>query len=177
MAPLPENNTDRFWLAYTDGQNDHELLVRFNGGAGNVPNVMSSVDQFFTALSPILYLLTVNGARWSAQGSVISQPLIWDGAATYGQFAMPATLAPRQLCYLGRDAQGRRVRWFVFGWEAAPPTAFRIGAGGVTEFADAYAVISAGNADGVWLTIAGLDPVLYGYVDINYNSYYEEKAR
>jgi len=177
MAPLPDNNTDCFWLDYTDGQNPHSLLVRFNGGGANVPNVMSSVDQFFTALDPILYAITVNGARWREEGSTISQPLIWEGAAGYGNFAMPSTLAPRQVCFLGRDSAGRRVRWFVFGWDAAPPTAFRIGAGGATEFADARAVIVAGNADGIWLTIAGLDPVLYGYVDINYNSYYEEKTR
>lgn len=177
MAPLPDNNTDCLWLDYTDGQNDHSFQVRFAGGVGKLADVMDYVDQFFTALDGILYLLTVGGCRYRLEGTTVSLPLVWSGAATYGTFAMPATLAPRQVCFLGRDTAGRRVRWFVFGWDAAPPTAFRIGTGTGSPFEAAAGVLGAGQLDDTFLSISGLDPILYGYVDVNYNSYYEEKAR
>lgn len=177
MAPLPDNNTDCFWMDYSDGINPHSFQVRFNGGGSNVPNVMTLVDQFFTALDPILYVLTVTGARFRLEGSTVTQPVTWEGAATYGTFAMPATLAPRQLCFLGRGADGRRVRWFVFGYDAAPPGPFRLPLSSPSELGDAWAIIQAGPADGCFLTISGGDPNLYSYVDVNYNSYFEEKAR
>lgn len=177
VAPLPENNTDRFWLDYTDGQNPHSLQVRFNGGLPNVSNVISAVHQFFLALSPVLYTLNVSGARYSLEGTNISLPVLWEGDPSYGTFAMPATLAPRQICFLGRSSGGRFVRWFVFGWEAAPPTPFRMELSSPTEFGDAWEVISAAQLDGIFLSIDGLNPTLYGYVDVNYNSYFEEKSR
>jgi hypothetical protein len=177
MAPLPENTTDRFWLDYTDGINPHSFQARFAGGLTAVPNIATQVDNFFLALSPILYGLTVLGARFSLAGTTISQPYTWTGEASYGNFAMPATLAPRQLCFLGRGADGRRVRWFVFGWEAAPPTPFRLDLSNPAELGDAWAILQAGPGTDAFLTISGGDPNLYSYVDVNYNSYFEEKAR
>lgn len=177
MAPLPENGTERFWLDYTDGINDHSLLVRFNGATATVNQVMGSVDDFMLALSPELYQISVNGARVSAAGSNISVPVVWTGGVTYGNFAMPNELSPRQLCFLGRDGTGRRVRWFMFGWDAAPPDPFRIGITPATAFDNAIQAILGGQTNEIWLTIAGNVPTLYTYVDINYNSYYEAKAR
>ena len=177
MAPLPENSTDRFWLDYTDGINDHSLLVRFNGEFATVNAVMGSVQGFLEALSPELYTLTIQGARVSAQGSNISVPVPWSGNVTYGQFAMPNELSPRQLCFLGRDGFGRRARWFVFGWDAPPPDPFRIGITPATAFDNALIAIRDGQQESIWLTIAGQVPTMYTYVDVNYNSYYEAKAR
>lgn len=177
MAPLPANNTDCFWLDYNDGQNDHSLQVRFDGEDATVNAVMSSVQDFLIALNPELYAITINGARVRSAGSHITAPVLWTGSPTYGSFAMPADLAPRQICFLGRDGTGRRGRWFMFGWDAAPPQPFRIGITPSTAFDDALTVIRDGQAAEIWLTIAGVAPTMYTYVDINYNSYYEEKSR
>lgn len=177
MAPLPENNTARFWLDYTDGQNPHSLLVRYDQTQMPPSDVAEYVEAFFNALSPILYLVGVSGARYSSQGSNISLPFSWTGAATFGQFAMPAELAPRQLCFLGRDAVGRRSRWFVYGWEAAPPNPFRLELNNPAELGAAWQVISDAQLAGAFISISGLNPTMYGYVDVNYNSYYEAKMR
>lgn len=177
MAPLPENNTDRFWVDYTDGVNSHSLQVRFDGDDTTVNAVMASIDDFLLALSPELYTLTVQGARVSSAGSNITVPVVWTGGITYGSFAMPADLAPRQICFLGRDGLGRRVRWFVFGWNSTPPDPFRIGITPSTAFDNALLAIQAGHTIETWLTISGQVPSMYTYVDINYNSYYEAKSR
>jgi len=177
MAPLPENNTDRFWLDYSDGINPHSFQVRFAGGAGQASVVAGLVSDFFSALSPILYELTVLGCRYSLAGTNISAPMIWPGPATFGTFAMPNELSPRQLCWLGRGPDGRRVRWFVYGYDAAPPGPFRLPTNSPAELGLAWDIIEAGPSDGAFLTISGSDPNLYNYIDVNYNSYYEEKAR
>lgn len=177
MAPLPENSTARVWVDYHDGINPHALQVRHNGGNGNHPNVMASVDAFFTALAPQMYAITITGARYSTIGSNISLPLAWDGAPGYGSGAMPGLRAPFQICFLGRSNTGRQVRWFVFGCKLEAPNTYRFPLIADTELADAWNTIIAGQADGVWLAIDGNDPAMYNYVDANFNSYFEEKQR
>lgn len=177
MAPLPDNNTDCFWLDYTDGQNSHSLQVRYNSAVATVANVMSLVHNFLVQLSSELYTLTVQGARVRAKNSNVSSPVVWSGDVTYGSFAMPANLAPREICFLGRSGDGRRVRWFLFGWNGPTPSPFRVGITPETAFDGALQVLITAQEFETFLTISGQSPTLYTYVDVNYNSYYEEKTR
>lgn len=177
MAPLPENSTDRVWLDYTDGHNPHSLLVRHTGGQTNVGSVLAQINLFFGALAPQMYLITVTGARYSDQGSVFSFPVAWEGPASYGTGAMPGSLAPRQLCYLARDTTGRRVRWFVFGCKLETPNDYRFNLTENADLAEAWNVISLAQQNNIFCTIAGVNPTLYSYIDVNFNSYYEAKTR
>lgn len=178
MAPLPENNTDRVWVSYDDGINQHDLLVRHTGGPTNVGNVLSSISEFFTQLGPQLYAITIVAARYSVEGSPISLPVAWEGPGGFGSGAMPASVAPRQLCYLARSNNGRFAKWFIWGCKLETPGGYRFSLGDNTDLADAWNVISAAQAaDNIWCAIDGTNPTLYSYIDVNFNSYYEAKAR
>lgn len=177
MAPLPPNGTARVWVDYSDGINDHSLMVRYDAEVTDASTALSAADAFLAALSPQLYLLTVTGARAQAAGTHISFPVVWDGDDTYGSGAMPGALAPRQLCFLGRTAGGRRVRWFVFGSKMDTPADFRFDLDDDASLENAYNIIVGSQLVGAFIAIDGANPVNYPYVDVNFNSYYEEKAR
>jgi len=74
MAPLPVNNTNRLWVDYTDGTNEHSLMFRYQ--TGELPaDVMAVADDFLAAVSAITYQLTVTAARISAEGTNFSLPI------------------------------------------------------------------------------------------------------
>lgn len=176
MAPLPPQNTARHWIDYNDGYNDHSLLVR-HGPAVSSIEVLNSVVPFFEAIAPLLYLITITGARAAPINSVLSVPVAWPGAATYGAFLMPEDLTPRQLCFLGRTSTGRRARWFLFGYNEPPPGPFRLTQTDHAEIGEAIQAIISAQAEDVFLAIDGNDPQMYPYADVNYNSYWEAEAR
>jgi hypothetical protein len=151
-------------------------MVRFDGGP-TIEEVMAEVHNFWTALDPDLYLITIQGCRYAGEGSDISSPILWTGDATYGTGTMPAVRAPLQVCWLGRDSQGRRYRNFVFGLEFTVPDNYRSPAITGNIAANGLESLISSQALGVFLTIAGLAPTMYTYVDVNYNSYWERKVR
>lgn len=176
MPSLPENNTPRLFIDYTDGINPHTLLVRYSASYG-LAATMGDVDAFLSALQGSLYQLTVTGARASASGSNISTPVTWTGSSTYGSGTMTGVFAPRQICFLGRDSTGRKVRWFLFGFKGNTPDTYRINVGDNGDVDAAITALSNAGAAGSFLTIALHSPALYGYADINFNNYYEAKTR
>jgi hypothetical protein len=178
VSPLNPNNTGRFWLAYNDNVNDHEMMVRFNTGAA-ISTVMGYVNDFLQTLhdNEVIYLLTVLGARYSGAGSDISSPIVWTGAATYGAALMPLIIAPRETALLGRTSGGRRFRTFFYGLNITMPDTYRVPSAGGNWVEDALAVISAANEDGVYRAIDGLAPTLYTYADLQFNSYWETQRR
>lgn len=176
MAPLPENNTARLWVDYTDGINQHSIMFRTTESAG-LTALMTIADDFLDALSPTLYLLTILAARVSAPASSISTPVGWTGAGTYGSGAMPAVRTPLQMCFLGRSTLGRRVRWFVFGTKVDPTATYRLNTADNADVQAARTVLVNGVNAGTLVAIDGDAPVIYAYVDQNYNSYWEAEAR
>lgn len=176
MAPLPPSNTARVYWDYHDGQNEHTLTVRYAPSA-SIDEASDRIVAFLEALEPELYLLTHRGFRASATGSNISVPATWNGDLTYGTGAMPAVSAPRQFCWLARSTGGRRVRWFMWGCKPETPATYRFASGVNATLDAARLALVAGQANGVFLSIDGFNPVTYPYVDVNFNSYYEEKAR
>jgi hypothetical protein len=177
VAPLPINNTTRTWVDYHDGFNPHSLLIRHSGGAAAVTEVLGMAAVFLGALSPQMYVISITGARYSVVNTTVSLPVAWPGAATYGSGAMPAVRRPFQICYLARSAGGRMVRWFIFGCKLEAPANYRYELSASTELQDGWDVLSESQDVGAFLAIDGLNPTLYSYVDANWNSYHEEKAR
>jgi hypothetical protein len=176
MAPLNPNNTGRFWLAYTDGVNPHEMMVRYGVGA-DLATIKESVHNFLTTQEGKLYLITILGARFSGPGSNVSSPTIWTGSADYGTGEMPAERAPFEGCFLGRTSGGRRMRLFLYGLTWAVPGTFRIASAGGNEVETGLDAIMTGQDDGVFWAIDNLRPTMYTYMDVQYNSYWEEQAR
>lgn len=176
MAPLPESNTARLFVDYNDGQNDHTLIARYAPSAGS-DIAMDNVGLFFQALDPILYLVTIVGARVAATGSNISVPIPWTGSPTFGSTSMPIVNAPRQMTFLGRTIGGRRVRWSVFGFKGTFPDLYRYAATALGEIGDAIDAINDGLGAGVFIAIDGFNPSVYPYADFNFNSYWEGETR
>ena len=176
MAPLPPNSTNRFFLDYTDGINTHTIEWRY-GDAVDVNDAMGVLDTVLNDLDPILHLITVLAARQSDALSNVTNPITWIGSFAYGSEAMPAVLAPRETRFQGRAFSGRKVSFSVYGGKYTQPATYRLLA---TAEAHVDAVVNHLNAAGTalqWLAIDGGVPTAYPYASVNYNNYWEKRAR
>jgi len=177
MAPLPANNTARLFLDYNDGLNDHTLMWRFNESFSSLSACKDALSAFLTALSPKLYLWTVTGARASEQGSSVSLPTTWTGDATYGTGTLPANQAPRELRWQGRSNTGRRVSFSVYGCNLTTPDDFIIRIDDNPDFDATIAQLILAADVSAWVAIDNNVPLVYQFIDVNYNSYWETQAR
>lgn len=177
MTALDPNNTARVWVDYTDGQFEHTLLVRYNPSVTTPEDTLTSIADLFTQIADSWYQIAVTGARQSAFHSDFSFPATWPGSPTYGGGTMPKVFAPRQFCLLGRTPLGRRVRYFLFGFEGSSPDDYRLARASGNIVDDALLVIEAAQANGQFIGIDGQTPTMYQYVDFNFNNYYEKQAR
>lgn len=177
MAPLPQDSTARAWVKYSDGVNEHELMTRFDANAISVSDALLLVGDFFDAISDSLYELTIIEARWADASSNISLPVTWPGTAVYGDSTMPTVRAPLELRWVGRDQNGRRVSFSVWGGDFSIPDTYRIISSGSNLPNLGVIAINAASAAGGFQTISGLRPTMKNYVNVNYNSYWESEAR
>lgn len=176
LAPLPQNNTARLWVDYSTPFFKHKILFRYPPSQGSTIT-MGIVADFFAALAPDLYAITVDGARLSATGSNISTPVAWTGAAGYGTGALPPETEPLECRFEGRSPTGRRVNWSFYATKLGVGSDYRIPVFSQTSLANAYTVLAnAVNANAL-LAIDGFVPVIYPYVNIQYNSYWERQMR
>jgi len=176
MAPLPPENTRRFWVEYTDEVNVHELMVRLDTDA-TVADGITVVNDFFTALDPALYQITITGARFAEAGSTISNPVTWDGDPTFGTGFMPAVNGPREFAWEARSADGRKASYSVYGMQLSTPADYRYGAGEQADLDAARSVLVAAHNAGTLCTISGAKGIFKLYVNVNFNSYWERAAR
>jgi len=177
MAPLPPQSTARFWVDYNDGENDHSLMVRFDEGDLTTGEVSDYVASFLESIEDFLYEITISGARYAAINSVVSIPVLWTGLSTYGVDPMPTLLAPREIRWEGRDQNGRRVNFSVYGGKFTSPDTYRIVSDGANLPNVGVIAINDASSVGAFLTISGLRPTMKNYVNINFNSYWEAEAR
>ena len=176
MAPLPPENTRRFWLQYHDGVNSHELMVR--GDTDTTPaDIIVVLDEFLTELDPVLYEITIEGARYADASETVSNPVTWDGAATYGSGFQPVVNGPREIAFEFRSTDGRKGSVSVYGYNGSTPADYRFGSGEVAALDDARDTLSGAHADGTLCTISGLRGIFKTYINVNYNSYWERRAR
>lgn len=176
MAPLPDSSTNRLFVDYTDGINNHTLMFRYPL-SGTLAGVMGVADDVLSAVSPLIHLITITSARAAAAGSEISLPVAWTGLGTYGATSVPGSRAPAQISFVGRSSDGRRARWFIFPYRAAIPDDFRLSTSENADVLATYNALVAGAAAGDLATIGGLAPTILPYANVNYNSYYETKQR
>lgn len=177
MAPLPQNNTARTWTEYTDGVNEHTLMVRFDATELAVADALGYVADFFDAIASDLFEITVLGARWMEQGGDVSIPVTWPGDSVYGSSTMPLVAAPKELRWVGRDSSGRKATFSIYGCDLAVPDTYRIISVGDNLPNRGVLAINAGSAAGAFLTIGGNRPTMKNYVNVNHNSYWETQAR
>lgn len=176
MAPLPPESTARAWLDYSDGINEHSIVMRL-GPTATLVNINASFDALFTALATILYTVTIIGLRVASDNSNVTNPATWTGDATYGTGTLEAANAPRELRFLGRSADGRQGSASVYGYSGTTPGIYRLNAAAVAPVEDAIAVLDAGYAQDLWLSISTQRLIWKQYASFNFNSYWEREAR
>ena len=177
MAPLPANNTARLWVGYNDGENDHELMVRFFDGDVSNEAAVTFAAGFFDAASAMLYEITITGARIQLAETSVSFPIEWTGDPTYGTDPMPVLLAPRETRWLGRTVEGRKVSWSLYGGKYTSPDDYRLTPTDLAAVGTVLDYLTSIDVEGVFLAIDNHKPIRYQYADVNFNSYWEREQR
>lgn len=176
MAPLAPSNTRRWWFEYSDGVNNHELM--FRGGTDTTTGDMISLfSDFMTAIDSALYLTTVLGGRFADVGENISNPFTYDGPPDFGTGEMPVVRAPLEISFEGRSTDGRKVSYSVYGMLGTPSSTYRYLNGEYPALDAGLAELAGASASGTLKTISGLRPIFKTYINLNYNSYWERRAR
>lgn len=177
MAPLPSNTTGVVFLDYNTCDEPHTVQCRY-GASSDANGAMTVLDAFLTALSPVLNLVTIVGARERVAGGNVSLPLTWLGSATYGSGAGPHNESAYYYDFVGRSADGRRVRMAMFGAGGDHDGIgedFRFSVADSSDIAAAFAVLAAAGADCV--SISGLPVSWHPYANGGVNAYWRNRIR
>lgn len=175
MAPLPPNNTMRYFLDYTVCSRSHTLEMRVADGT-NAAAASTAFDDLFTALDDAIFATTIDLMRVSDNGSDFSFPVTYSGSASFGSGTGTPADSGGYSSWIGRSIDGRRAHVTVFGskitatggnWRAAP--------GENTDLDNALGVLVA--ATDLWLSISGLEVVWNNYTNNGYNAYWRNHTR
>lgn len=174
MAPLPENNTECYFVDYTAAGENHTMLVRVadDTAAGDFGDTMNAV---LGTIDTLLYQLTINQVRRRARNSTITFPVISGiEGNTYGSGAPANDERADFINFVGRSIGGRRVSLAIFGANQIDDN-FRATS---SESSDVAATVALLNSDdGIFLSIDGLNPVWYPYVNMAASAYWQRKLR
>lgn len=174
MAPLPPNNTIRFFVDYSQAFGPHTAVIRTNGLASPA-NIGTLVDAILTSLGPLIMATTIDVVRFAAAGSNISNPVTTGiEGNTYGAGSGSTFTAATSLNFVGRSSGGRRCRFELFGYESSVSD-FRVTEAESTEVTAALATIR--GAANSFLAIDNVKPVWYPYANVSINAYWQRKYR
>ena len=176
MAPLPQESTARFWVKYNNGVDEHEVMFR-HPEESSISALKVVVAAWFDALDPIIYAITIVGARYALNGSTVSNPIVTGLASGYGTGAMPLVSGPRELRFEGRSFDGRRASWSMYAQNIGTPDVYRFLPEANANIDATIAVLGAAASTPDICTISGESPIIYQYANVNFNSYWEEQRR
>ncbi len=184
MAPLPENNTPRYWVRYRANGREHEMMLRWDPAlVEDETDRLSFVARTATLLADLAPILptdfAVLGARWSNVGQLFSVPFSAPASPT-GTAGLIAAEAPAFITFVGRTGGGRRWKLTILGIGVSPAAE----AGNYSDYRiqpdENGAVDTArGNLAG-WPELVGIDgfkPNIYPYANIGYNAYWQRAVR
>lgn len=163
MAPLNPNNTARAYLTYSVCGQEHTMTVRYDSSAVTMPDLITSIDDFITAMSPLLFNSLFVRFETSAQGSNVRVPADWTGQTEWGGSAGDPDEAPLFFSFTGKDTGGRRFRLEIFGRGSASGAPWRVFAADDSSIAAALAALETEEA--VFLSIAGNGPTYNQYAN------------
>ena len=175
MAPLPESNTDRAFLTYRVAEQEHTMTVRYNSESATLAEVITSIDDFITAIEPLLYSSSFVRFETSVNGSNVRVPQTWTGQTEWGGSAADPDDAPYFLSFTGKDVEGRRFRLEIFGRGVNVGLPWRIFAVDDSSVAAALAVLETEAA--VFLTIAGNTPYFNQYANRSVSQHWIGEVR
>lgn len=189
LPKLPENLTDRTFVDYVTGAGpgavEHTFQMRSTPGALDASDSQQRILAVLSAYGAGSFWAgwRVVRIRFQAAGTTVTLPqsIIPALASFVGTAAgSQPNNAPIELSFQGRSATtGRRVDLSLFGAGINPadvPAGYRVP---VTPGVGPYgAVIAALGADpNAFITKDITSPSWYPYVNVNFNSYWERRAR
>lgn len=189
MAPLPPNNSSRLFIDYTSQSRGHTVALRYEG-TQTTPNLINAFNIVAVAMSSIMVATdSVTGARYQNAGTNFSISLPVTPVAGANSLAGNLWVEDpesAQISLVGRDnVSGRRVRWLFFtpyNFGGSWPVDNRYQDGentNVDDFRFIWEDIVAGSGTMPFplVSIANNPVVLYDYVNICKNGYWERTQR
>ena len=177
MAPLPSNNTGVVFLDYSVAGESHTVQIRYADPSTAV-DAMDTLDDILAAAAASFRQITIEGARHRAEGSNVTLPLTWTGAATYGSGGGSRFETAYYMDFIGRSPDGRRVRLSLFGLAVPADTIgedFRLSTSDSGVVANVVTVLNTATTTAV--AIDGGEPVWYDYANIGTNAYWRNRFR
>lgn len=195
MAPLPPNSTARVYFDYDSGSGanalNHTVQVRYIGPADNGVAAQTAFLALLNAIGPGNFnagwsVNTVRVAPFNQDFSV-PVPLIAGLNSFVGTDGTPLASFEEALehTFQGRSpSTGRRVDLSLYGISflaGQVPGDYRVqeGASGIGLIVrNAVTALTNGvSANQSFVAIDGTGPVWYGYMNVNFNSYWERRKR
>lgn len=175
MAPLPPNNTERWFVDYAVEGVNHTLLLRTEAPS-DAATVSAFVDDLWSALTSNLFSTVINGLRKAAQGSDISLDQTYTGTTSFGGGDPGEGNKPAFIAFQGRSEGGRPVKLTIFGYkDLGTVDDYRFVPGVGSTIADAQAVIQ--TTAGFPCAIDANNVIWKTYVNCGFNAYWQRQAR
>lgn len=174
VAPLPVNNTKRYWYDYDQSGFTHTLEVRGSTGSTDA-TADAAVATILGDIGGLFVASVITAARKAAAGSNLSFPFTSARVGdNFGSGASNVTANPRQVSFVGRSPGGRRVRFSIFGF-ASNLVDYRLT---TAESAAVLACVNHLNALGTdFVAIDGQTATWLGYANIGLNDYWLRQSR
>ncbi len=174
LTPLPQNNTKRYKFTYTVGGHEHVFQMRA-GSASTDVGAVSTVEDLFAALDPVLWELTFTKGEVAADGSDIFVPIATAiPAAVYGSGDPAGLLVPQFIAFQGRSSGGRKVRLSVYGIKPEEND-YRFQSGDNSDVDAAVAVLQ--GSTNYYFSIDDIKPTWYDYANTGFNAYWQRNLR
>lgn len=175
MAPLPESNTDRYFLDYSVNTIQHTMVSRTDPSVTDA-EMIAAFAAILTAASAHSTVITVDGLRFALEGSNVSNPVPWTEDTEYGSVTPNRDLAPYFASFTGRSTDGRRSRLDIYGWVQSPGPDWRIQSADDTSVTDILAILND-DTDGMFLSISGGAPTWHEYANMSVSDYWVQQLR
>jgi len=172
MAALPPENTARYRVHYTVGDEQHTMEIR---SAARPSALGTLVAHFLSELDSAIGAMVVDFVEWAPSGSVFFNPVVTGiEGSSFGTGTITGDVRAWAFNFIGRSTGGRRVRIMVFG-AVSLGADYRFVAGeNAAVDAGLQALVDAG---GNILCIDGLQPVWKTYVNALVNAHWQKKLR
>lgn len=175
LPPLPPENTERWWVIYSNNGTTHKTMCRTLVGLTAAQMSVNFVN-LFTAIAGTLNATIILGMEKALKGSNVRNPQTFSGNTTYGSGTeLDTDGRARALSFVGRSAGGRKVRLFMFGARPIPEGDYRLD---ISESAGVLAAVAALNTPAAaFLSIDELKPVWANYANVGYNDHWIKEYR
>ena len=178
MPTIPSNNTGVLYVDYGVAEENHTIQCRF-GSSASASDAQNIIHDLLTALSSLMYLITINGAKVRDKGTNVTYPVTWSHASTYGSGSGPHYYSAAYFDFVGRSIDGVRCRIAVFGAKGLADGSnnedYRLTAAESVPIAAAISALDSGTDTPV--SVSGLAVNWHLYANMGVNAYWRNHIR